>query len=413
MHSANGQSSPVPGGRRTRLTFPAKRLFVAADMMLLLRRHLVGAALLPQQCCRVPSVALWARRWAATTPIVHEQVAAAAAELYGGKPAEYLEAAIRARQRIRGRPSEKFVHHSALYPVYPVLQRWLAANARRLRVHPHVVLRPCWNARRGLGLHFTGPETLEAGTILMAIPRDWLIVTKAPTAAEAERLMASRLGEIHGDDDVAAADGATGAAQPGISVQPPHPLQGLVRYYREQYAFRWARQGHPAARDWRSFVVRTRCHHDMDTSEAQGGATVTLVPLFDFLNHSADPSVHYTHLSARGANADDLPVDNVGLGAAASASALELCGNWAAGVNSTRLGEPHLYVVALRPVQPGEELTYMYSDFDADSEASRQDWLEYSGFLPTDEPPAVMTPDDAAGMAGAWIERWLKARFTE
>jgi hypothetical protein len=222
MHPPTNSQAQYPG-RRTRLTLSVKRLLSAVGTMLLLRRHLVGAALVPPQCCRVPSVAVWTRRWAATTPAMHEQVAAAAAELYGGKPAEYLEAAIRVRQRSRARRDEPFVSPAAC----PVLQQWLAASARQLRVHPHVVLRPCLDAHRGLGLHFNGTETLEAGTILMAIPRDWLIVTKAPTAAEAERLMASRLGEIHGDDDVAAADGATGAAQPGISVQPPHPLQGL------------------------------------------------------------------------------------------------------------------------------------------------------------------------------------------
>jgi hypothetical protein len=215
----------------------------------------------------------------------------------------------------------------------------------------------------------------------------------------------------------------------------------VARSYRARFEGQHDILASNAATDWAAYVALSRCHHFTSqaaveaatTREAAAGgemehiatprlphnddaagiaftvpvvdgkadrsgaseapssdeavATVTFVPGVDFVNHSGEPTAQMYRLGE-------------------AEKHLSLWANWVAGVHTEHLEEDHLFLVALRDIHDGEEVTITYADFDPATDVGA--WRDHVGFVP-DRAPSVLQ-QDAEAIAAAHLERFLLAK---
>lgn len=137
---------------------------------------------------------------------------------------------------------------------------------------------------------------------------------------------------------------------------------------------------------WARRAVMSRCHFHGNASDT----VVTYVPLLDFTNHSGHPSCAVVTLD---------PACKEGrLALGRLAKAIPPISAYLNG----RPAVPFVALVALRDISSGEQLTYLYDDFDSADEIDVSRWQHHFGFVPSgiDALPAH-TRLDGIGMAWA------------
>eukprot|EP00672_Neobodo_designis_P021578 CAMPEP_0174850452 /NCGR_PEP_ID=MMETSP1114-20130205/19417_1 /TAXON_ID=312471 /ORGANISM="Neobodo designis, Strain CCAP 1951/1" /LENGTH=391 /DNA_ID=CAMNT_0016084913 /DNA_START=122 /DNA_END=1297 /DNA_ORIENTATION=+ len=315
-----------------------------------------------------------------------------------------------------------------------------AAGGLGLTVSPAVALRQ--QGTRGLGLEVSlsdkiatrraglpsGADHIPAGMPLMAVPLSAVQRCHGRDEADAMRSVVQWLRK--------------GSARAAYDGHKAAGWDAVARSYRARFEGDNELLHSTAATDWASYVALSRCHHftsaaavsDMvakemlagcpDAAAARennrrtlphnddaagitedaaatvsadaaakaaaadaGGATVTLVPGVDFVNHSPTPCAQMHRL-------------------AGDARHLSMWANWVAGAHAEHLQEPHVFLVALRDIEDGEEVTITYADFDPKTDASA--WRDHVGFVP--ERASQLLQKDADALAAAHLERFVLAK---